>query len=187
MMKKIFQPGLILFCAIALYSFSPVPQSDTATTDDPGKNVKWYTWDEAVAANKKTKKKFFVDIYTDWCGWCKRMDAMTFEEEEVAAYLNKHFYPIKLDAEQKADIVYNGTTFKWVNSGRKGIHELAYSLLDGAMSYPSLVFLTEKEERIMISKGFKQKDEFMKELKYIEGEHYKTISLNEFKSKGANP
>ena len=152
-----------------------------------GKNVKWYTWDEAVQANKKEKKKFFVDIYTNWCGWCKRMDAQTFEEAEVAAYLNKHFYPIKLDAEQKADILYKGTTFKWVNSGRNGIHELAYSLLDGQLSYPSLVFLTEKEERIMISKGFKQKDDFMKELKFIEEEHYTKTSLESYKANGAKP
>ena len=128
-----------------------------------------------------------MDIYTDWCGWCKRMDAQTFEEAEVAAYLNKHFYPIKLDAEQKANIVYNDYTFKWVEGGRRGVHELAYSLLDGQMSYPSLVFLTESEQRIMISKGFKAKDDFMKELKYIEEEHFTKTSLSDYKTSGAKP
>ena len=186
MMKKIFQLGFILSCLIALSSFTYVYHNGEEANAD-GKNVKWYTWDEAVKANKQVKKKFFVDIYTDWCGWCKRMDAQTFEQPEVAAYLNKHFYPIKLDAEQKADINYKGHTFKWVNSGRRGVHELAYSLLDGRMSYPSLVFLTEDEERIMISKGFKKMDDFMKELKYIEGEHYKTTSLDSYKTKGATP
>jgi uncharacterized protein YyaL (SSP411 family) len=187
-MKKIIQISLLLFGAIAFSSFAYIYNSNSEGAEMvAGKNVKWYTWDEAVAANKIEKRKFFVDIYTDWCGWCKKMDAQTFEQAEVAAYLNKHFYPIKLDAEQKADIVYNGNTFKWVNSGRRGIHELAYSLLDGSMSYPSLVFLTEKEERIMISKGFKKKNEFMKELKFVEEEHFKTTSLNNFKAKGANP
>ena len=185
-MKKIIQLSLFLFCAIALASFTYV-QKTAEEEIIVGKNVKWYTWDEAVAANKTEKKKFFVDIYTDWCGWCKRMDAQTFEQAKVAAYLNKHYYPIKLDAEQKADIVYKGNTFKWVDSGRRGIHELAYSLLDGGMSYPSLVFLTEKEERIMISKGFKKEDDFMKELKYIEEGHYKTTGLSDYKTKGANP
>ena len=184
-MKKIFQISLVLFCAIGLASFTYV--NKTVEENTVGKNVKWYTWDEAVEANKTEKKKFFVDIYTDWCGWCKRMDAQTFEEPEVAAYLNKHFYPIKLDAEQKEDIIYGGYTFKWVKGGRRGVHELAYSLLDGSMSYPSLVFLTEKEERIMISKGFKKKDDFMKEMKYIEEEHYKNTSLNDYKTNGAKP
>ncbi len=185
-MKKIIQLSIFLFCAIALASFTYVHK--TAEEESiVGKNVKWYTWDEAIEANKKEKKKFFVDIYTVWCGWCKRMDAQTFEQTDVAAYLNKHFYPIKLDAEQKADIVYNGTTFKWVKGGRRGVHTLAYSLLDGQMSYPSLVFLTEKEERIMISKGFKKEKDFMKELKYIEEEHYKTTGLNDFKANGAKP
>ena len=39
----------------------------------------------------------------------------------------------------------------------------------------------------MISKGFKKKDDFMKEMKYIEEEHYKNTSLNDFKTKGAKP
>ncbi len=185
-MKRIFQLSFILFCAIALSSFTH--SYKTAENEIVAeKNVKWYTWDEAIKANKKEKKKFFVDIYTDWCGWCKRMDAQTFEEAEVAAYLNKHFYPIKLDAEQKANIVYNDHTFKWVEGGRRGVHELAYSLLDGKMSYPSLVFLTEKEERIMVSKGFKAKDDFMKELKYIEEEHFTKTSLSDYKTSGAKP
>ena len=181
-MKKIFQLSFFLLVTVALASFTFVNEH-VKVDDTAGKNVKWYTWDEAVEANKKVKKKFFVDIYTDWCGWCKRMDAQTFEQKNVADYLNEHFYPIKLDAEQKEDIVYNGTTFKWVKGGRRGVHTLAYSLLDGAMSYPSLVFLTENEERIMISKGFKKEDDFMKELKYIEEEHYKTTSLNNYKAK----
>ena len=180
-MKKIFQFSFILFGVIALSSFTYV--FNTAEEEAvAGKNVKWYTFDEAVKANKKVKKKFFVDIYTTWCGPCKMMDARTLEDPEVSAYLNKHFYPVKLDAEQKGDIVYNGHTFKWVKGGRRGIHTLAYSLLDGNMSYPSLVFLNEKEERILVSKGFKKKNDFMKELKYINEEHFKKTSLNEFKA-----
>ncbi len=181
-MKKIFQFSLFLFFAIALSSFTYIENNGEAEGTG-GKNVKWYTWDEAVKANKKEKKKFFVDIYTTWCGPCKMMDARTLENPEVAAYLNKHFYPVKLDAEQKGDIVYNGHTFKWVKGGRRGVHTLAYSLLDGKMSYPSLVFLNEKEERIMISKGFKKKDDFMKELKYIKEEHFKNTTLNAYKAK----
>ena len=36
--------------------------------------IKWMSWEEALEKSKKTKRKIFVDIYTDWCGWCKKMD-----------------------------------------------------------------------------------------------------------------
>lgn len=179
-MRKVFPFFLFLALGLVLSSFV-LHKEKTETAETAEKNVKWYTWEEAVEANKKKKKKFFVDIYTDWCGWCKRMDKATFEDPAVAAILNRDFYPIKLDAEQKADIIFNGHTFKWVNAGRKGIHELAYSLLDGKMSYPSLVFLDENVDRIMISKGFKSKADFLPELDYIKDGHYSKVSLDKFK------
>ena len=131
----------------------------------------------------KKKKKFMVDVYTDWCGWCKRMDAATFEQPEVAKYLNENFYPVKLDAEMKEDIVFAGNTFSYIaNAGRRGVHTLAYSLLEGQMSYPSIVFLTEDVERIMISKGYKGPEDFIVELEYTAGDHYKTKQLDAFKT-----
>ena len=62
--------------------------------------VKWMTWEEAAAANDKQPKKIFVDVYTNWCGWCKKMDASTFKETDVVKILNEKFYPVKLNAEQ---------------------------------------------------------------------------------------
>jgi len=32
--------------------------------------IKWNTWEEAIEKSKKEKRKIFVDVYTDWCGWC---------------------------------------------------------------------------------------------------------------------
>src|SRR6185369_17701275 len=79
--------------------------------------VKWMSFEEAVEKSKTQKRKIFIDVYTDWCGWCKVMDKSTFSEENVAKILNEDFYPVKFDAEQTADIVFNGTTFKFVPYG----------------------------------------------------------------------
>ncbi len=149
------------------------------------KKVKWYTWEEATAANKVHPKKIFVDVYTNWCHWCKVMDKKTFEQADVAKYLNENFYPVKLNAEQKEAITFQGKTFKWQNQGRNGIHELAYALLNGQMSFPSVVFLNEKFERIAISPGYIQADEFLKQLKYAAEEHYKKMSYRDY-SKSLN-
>jgi thioredoxin-related protein len=65
---------------------------------------------------------------------------------------------------------------------RRGVHELAYLLLDGKISYPSVVFLDEEFSRIRISPGFKQVDQFMKELIFAADNHYKQMSWKQFQS-----
>ena len=149
-MKKVILLGLLSSaCLFTITAFR--------TTPAPKAEIKWYTWEEAVELNKTKPKKIFVDVYTDWCGWCKRMDKSTFVDEKVAAYMAAHYYPVKLNAEQKADIKFNGEVFKYVDSGNgRGVHTLAYALLDGKMGYPSMVYLNEKYERIMISPGYKE-------------------------------
>lgn len=146
--------------------------------------LKWYTWEEAAALNKTAPKKIFVDVYTDWCGWCKRMDRSTFSDPKVMEYMAANFYAVKLNAEQKADIQFNGETFKFVdNGGGRGVHTLAYALLDGKMGYPSMVYLNEKYERIMISPGYKEVDDMLKELKFAAEEKYKDTSWEDYRGK----
>jgi len=142
-----------------------------AKPEDKPASINWMTWEEAIAANKKTPKKLFVDVYTDWCGWCKRMDATTFKNEVIVEMMDKDFYAIKFDAEQKDSIVWNGKTFRFLNQGRRGAHELAAALLDGQMSYPSFVLLNEKTERMQIVKGYKQPADLERLLAYY-GENY---------------
>ena len=154
------------------------PQSTTGASnpavasneDLPVAVIQWMTWDDAVAATKGSPKKIMVDVYTDWCGWCKRMDATTFKDPKVAAYVEANFYAVKFDAEQTEDIVYDGNTFSFQRAGRRGVHQLAASLLDNRLSYPSIVYLNGDMERIMISPGYKDADAILKELKFANGE-----------------
>ncbi|TNE61972.1 MAG: DUF255 domain-containing protein [Bacteroidetes bacterium] len=158
-----------------LTAFHPVSRPETPA-------LKWYTWEEAAALQKTNPKKIFVDVYTDWCGWCKRMDRSTFADEKVASYLAEHFYPVKLNAEQKADIQFNGETFKYVSGGNgRGIHTLAYALLDGKMGYPSMVYLNEKYERIMISPGYKEVPDMLKELRFAAEDKYQSTDWESFR------
>lgn len=138
-MKKIVL-GLVLgMTALSISSF-------TEKGSDAEKGlVNWYTWEEAVEASKTEPKKVFVDIYTDWCGWCKKMDKSTFNNPKVAEYLNANYYPVKLNAEQKEDIVFQGHVFKYVPGTRgRGYHQLAGALLEGKLRYPTVIFLNEE-------------------------------------------
>jgi thioredoxin-related protein len=134
-----------------------------------------------VELAKKEPRKIFIDVYTDWCGWCKIMDANTFNHKVIADYLNTKFYPVKFNAEQKEDIVLGNMTFKYVPNGKRGYHELAAALLNGQMSYPSVVFLTENVEMITPVPGYIKPKEFDPILKYIGEDYYKTEKFEEWK------
>jgi len=142
--------------------------------------INWLSWEEALEKQRIENKKMIIDVYTDWCTWCKKMDNSTFKTPHIVQYVNKNYIAVKFNAEQKEDIIFNGHTFKFVQSGRRGVHTLAYSLTDGKMSYPTVVFLTEKLERVAVSPGYKDAKQFMKELKYTAEEHYKDTSWNDY-------
>jgi len=159
-MRNILTTTLLMVFIFGASAFKMKP------ADDAGK-VKWYSWEEAVEANKTNKKKIFVDMYTDWCGWGKRMDKTTFADKRVAAYLNKHYYPVKFDAEQKEEIQFKGHTFAYKDYGRRGYHELALALLDGKLSYPTSVFLTEDFVVDQRLPGYLDADKMLMVLQYI--------------------
>ncbi len=137
--------------------------------------VNWISWDQAVATVQggSNDKKIFIDVYTDWCGWCKRMDKDTFQNPEVAAYMNENFLMVKLDGEQKEPIEYNGKTYKFVPSGRKGYHELAAALLQGRLSYPTVVFLDEELNMLSPVPGYQKPDAFLQIARYFGDNIYK--------------
>lgn len=148
--------------------------------------VKWISWSEAVALTKTeaNPKKVFVDVYTDWCGWCKKMDKDTFQNPEVAAYMAQNFYMVKMDAEAKEPIEYDGRTFKYVAQGRRGYHELAAALLQGKMSYPTVIFLDEDLKMLSPVPGYQKVGPFLEIAKYFGENIYKDKDWKTYSSAG---
>jgi thioredoxin-related protein len=116
--------------------------------------VNWISLEEALERSKTEKRKIFVDVYTDWCGWCKHMDSTTFVNPKVANYLNEHYYAVKLDAEQQQDIIFKDKTYHFKKTGSRGYHELAALWLNNRLSYPTVVFLDEYQNLIQPVPGY---------------------------------
>lgn len=175
-MKKILLTFFLSFGMAALVFSQNTASAETAP-------IKWMSWEEATKLCETKPKKLMIDVYTDWCGWCKRMDKSTFMDPAVAKYVSENFYAVKLNAEQKADIRFGNDTLKYIpnDDGRGGVHQLAYALLDGRMGYPTLVYLNEKYERIMISPGYKEPTDLMKELKFAAEEMYTKTTWDKYK------
>ncbi len=103
--------------------------------------VNWMSLEEAEAKQKETPKTILIDMYTTWCGWCKRMDETTFNNPAIANYINTHFYPVKFNAERRDTITYMGEVYTNESSGPRPSHKLAQVLMGGRMSYPTIVYI----------------------------------------------
>ena len=144
--------------------------------------IQWMSIEEAYALTltESTPKKIFIDVYTDWCGWCKRMDKATFQNPEVAAYMNAHYYNVKFDAEQKESIEMLGNTFEFIPQGSRGYHELAAALLNGKMSYPTVVFMNPKFEMLSPVPGYQEAAPFLKVATYFGDDIYLTVPWEKY-------
>lgn len=142
--------------------------------------VKWIGFEEAVKLSATTPKPILVDLYTDWCGWCKRMDKDTYANEVIAKYINDNYYAVKMDGEGKEDIQYKEKTFKFVQEGRSKYHEFAAAIMKGKMSYPSTAFFNAEQQLIQTVPGYLAKERFEKILAYFKDPSYKDQPWPEF-------
>ncbi len=162
----------ILHLGLAILLFFTATANSSIKAGEGDKKVKWYNIEEGLALAEQTDKKMIIDIYTDWCGWCKRLDKETFNHPVVAEYINENFIPVKLDGEMRETIVLQGQEFKYIPKGRRGIHELANYLMKGNPTYPSVAFLDEKKEVITVQPGFLEASDMDKLLKFIGDDYY---------------
>ncbi len=172
-MKKAFFACLTLLC---LNAFS----QEVNVTDNT--KVNWLTIEEAITVleSGKNDKTFIIDTYTDWCGWCKKMDQTTFTHPEVVKVLNEHFIAVKFDAEAERDIEFGAQTLKFIKAGRKGYHELAAALMKGKLSFPTLVFLNEKFEMIQPIPGYRTAEDLLPIIKFLGEKHYLDTTYNKY-------
>tara|TARA_B110000971_G_scaffold66316_1_gene68007 strand:+ start:3753 stop:4313 length:561 start_codon:yes stop_codon:yes gene_type:complete len=146
-------------------------------------SINWISWDKMIQQrdSDSIKKKVFIDLYTSWCGWCKRMDGTTFSDPVIVNYIKNNYYTVKFDGETNDTIVFNNHSFynsdpsytKPNPNSRGKVHWFAHSILDGKLSYPSYVLLDENLTRLMVYQGFKKVDEMLGILLFFGNNQYK--------------
>lgn len=102
------------------------------------------SYDELKVAAKKEKKVYFIDMYTSWCGYCKKMDATTFRDPVLGDYVADYYLPFKLNAEQQPG---------------KGL-----AIKHRVTGYPTVLVFNAKGELIDKIVGYKTALEFKKQL-----------------------
>ncbi|MEX2592479.1 MAG: thioredoxin fold domain-containing protein [Anditalea sp.] len=114
--------------------------------------INWYSFDEVIEKVENDPKMVLIDVYTDWCGWCKKMDRDTFTDKEVVNYVNQHFYAVKLNAEdRKKKFEFRGKEY----SGETMARAMRVS------SYPNFVIMDAAMENITQLPGYREPQPFV--------------------------
>jgi thioredoxin-related protein len=154
-----------------------------ATVYINAQEINWVTLEEAVALQKKNPKKIMMDVYTKWCGPCKRLDRDTFQNKDVANYVNQHYYAVKFNGEGNDEISFKERKFS--NPGynpakansRNSAHEL--TRFYGIRSYPTIVFLDENLEFLAPIRGYKNPQQLELYLKLFKKNDHKQLTTQE--------
>lgn len=135
----------------------------------------WESFNTGMQKAKASKTPILVDIYTDWCSWCKKMDANTYADAKVKDYLKKKFTIIKLNAEDKTPITYQG----------KSMSPADFAQGMGVSGYPATLFMKSGGEGITLLPGYSEAPMFLHILTFIGEARYEKQQFDDYlKEKG---
>ncbi len=156
--NRIMKNILVIFCVLAITSISL------------SKEPQWKQFNAGIAEAENSGKKILVDVYTEWCGWCKKMDATTYADKKVSEYLANNYVIIKLNAEGNEKISYAG----------KSISPAEFAQGMGVNGYPATLFLKSNGEPITMLPGYAEPDRFLHVLSYIGENHYEKKKFGDY-------
>ncbi|MGB3094200.1 MAG: thioredoxin fold domain-containing protein, partial [Candidatus Zixiibacteriota bacterium] len=148
---------------------SEIGDKEKTSSDKKKVELVWYKYDLGMTKAKKEKKHPLVHFYTNWCGWCKRMDKTTFSDEAVIEVLNESYVPIKV----------NGQSGEKVSLDGKEISERQLTGKYGVRAYPATWFLKPSGERIAPRRGYVAAEEFLYILNWVKDDLYEETSFQE--------
>lgn len=140
--------------------------------------INWMTIEEVEEQMKVEPRKVYVDVYTDWCYWCKVMENKTFSNKKVIEYMNANFYCIHLNAERKDSITFQGKKYGLVPGGKA--NDLAVRWMKDRISYPTSVFFDEGFLNPQPVPGYLELNSMEMLLKYIAENKHKSIPWEKY-------
>lgn len=149
-MKKYLIIITLVFCFII-----PTSLLSARETND---SIDWLTFDEGQKRGQAQEQKFFLYFYTDWCGYCRKLEKETFSNKDVAKYINSNFIPVRINSERMPKV-----------AARFGVS-----------GFPDLRFLTPKGENIGKLPGYVDADKLLPMLRYISTDSYLTMTYSDF-------
>ncbi len=128
------------------------------------------SFEELLRLAQKHKKKIVINVYADWCSWCKKMEKSTFPDSEVQKELKRNYYFYRMNGESSDIIEYDGR--KWTKA------QLTHAF--GIRGFPATIFLNYNSKPITVLPGYVDAKTFSNILKYIGDDIYIKMTFDEF-------
>lgn len=151
---------LILIILLGVYAFYQFDE----------KSIKWNNFQDGLKLAKLENKKVLINVYTDWCKWCKKMESEVFPNAEVLKYVDEKFVSIKFNGESSNEITYKGKSYS----------HSEFVAAFGIDGFPATIFLTSEGEPITVLPGYHNADEYLKILKFIGDDIYQKMSFDKY-------
>ena len=162
---------LILLLLVSLISFSCSSDSDAAGNQSSEQDHDfWVSLEEAQTKALDEGKYIVLDVYTEWCGFCRRMNRETYADKRVQEVLDKYFYPVRIDAESPRIVAFKGESYSMI--------DLAQAF--GVRSFPTTIFLSPDGDPVALQPGFIEADRFHKMLSFVGSESYQTQTFQQY-------
>jgi len=151
-----------------------LPAAAPASTDAPA--LRWQDWNAGLPAAAKSGRPVLVDVYTDWCGWCRRMDRDVYARPDVRDYLAREFVTVKLNAEAGSLTRYEGRDYSCA----------ALASRFRVTGYPTTIFLRPDGTHLVNVPGYVPAERFLMLLRYIrEGAMDRGVPFDQYVKDGA--
>ena len=157
-MKRVFLVLVLMAVLPVLVGFKPHKEGKR-------EGVEWKEWNQAYPKAIESKKILLIDIYTDWCGWCKRMDKDTYAKENIQDLIEGDFIPVKFNPEEE------NKTYVVDGNEVNGRQLLGMLVQGNRVGYPTTVFLIPKADEfkpVQVS-GYQGPSDFKKTLNKVMG------------------
>jgi len=168
MKKNIIVVSIIFAMIIGFYFATNANGSENLLDDNKQKS-----FEEILKDAQKNKKKVVVNVYADWCSWCKKMESETFPNDEVQKELKRNFYFYRMNGESSDIVEFDGR--KWTKA------QLTKAF--GIRGFPATIFLNYNSQPITVLPGYVDAKTFASILRYIGDNIYLKMNFDEFMKK----
>ena len=146
--------------------------SKKVETTAPPAEIVWLNYEEGLKKGKLENKSIFVDFYTNWCGWCKKLDKDVYADSAVKIVLARHFVTVKTNAESSRRFM--------LEDGKEYTDASLARDVFGVQGYPALWFLTATGEKLTYIPGYVPKEKFVNILTFISSKAYQTKTFEDY-------
>jgi len=176
MKLHLFLIACLIFPAASWGGNAPKATATTASKTEAAKSngIEWLTYDKGLAKAKAEGKPVIIDFYTDWCGYCKKMDRSTFQDPKIVGFMKDKFVAVRVNGDEKT---------KMVSHEGEMMSERTLTKAYGVRGFPTFWFLDSEGKKIGPAPGYKSTDNFLPLLEYVSGSHYKPMSYEHFLKK----